>query len=365
MNHQTMPALWVAALMMWGCGPDVPGGQQAFAGSAESPGPAEATSVQTAAWPSDDCGWIPAAEVEALIGPFAAEPEPVDGGCRYTLVMPDSVRLKREQAMEVRRRLGGFGGSSNIADDPYAVDLHVEPDPDIAAELGLSAGQVRVSGWLDAAAESRPAEATADGWDFRSSTMGRPGIIGRLGHLRVTVMAQTFEIPSEAITPLAERTRDRIVDLPFAARRGGPTTPNDRDPCGLLTQAEAEGVLGPLLVAPYRSGEGSPLVDAGGRSCAYFTTGHHVLLLTPVWSYGSSAIEAARGLDDLMAAVAPDPAAEVADTLEGPWDDVAGSNGALLFLKGDRLIEISFAMSSTDAAGAVQLARAALGRMSR
>jgi hypothetical protein len=357
MNHDTIPPLCVAALLVvWGCGPD--------AGSAERAVASGAAPVQTADWPSDACGWVPAAEVEALIGPFAAEPEPVEGACRYTLVIPDSVSLKREQAIELRRHLGVSGWEGGD-DDLYAVDLHVDPDPDIAAELGLSAGQATVAGWLDAPEESRTDEAPADGWDYRSSTMGRPGMMGRLGHLGVTVMAQTFEIPSETIIPLAERARDRITDLPFATLRESPTTRNDRNPCSLLTRAEAEAVLGPLIVAPYRSAEGSPLVDPGGGSCAYYTTGHHVLLLTPMWSYGSSAIEAARGLGNLIGGVVRDHAAEVADTLEGPWDDVAGATGALLFLEGDRLIEITYAMSSTDADGAVQLARAALARLSQ
>ena len=56
--------------------------------------------------------------------------------------------------------------------------------------------------------------------------------------------------------------------------------------------------------------------------------------------------------------------AEAADTLDGPWDDVTlGLDGNLAFLKGDRLLELKFATSSTDEAGAMTLAWIALGRL--
>jgi hypothetical protein len=51
--------------------------------------------------------------------------------------------------------------------------------------------------------------------------------------------------------------------------------------------------------------------------------------------------------------------------LEGPWDrgQVNGSTGALLFLKGDRLLQVDYRISSADRAGALKLAAQAVQRL--
>jgi hypothetical protein len=54
----------------------------------------------------------------------------------------------------------------------------------------------------------------------------------------------------------------------------------------------------------------------------------------------------------------------VADTLEGPWDDVMqDKQGMLRFLKGDRMFEVTWVRSNADRAGALRLAATALGRL--
>ena len=59
-----------------------------------------------------------------------------------------------------------------------------------------------------------------------------------------------------------------------------------------------------------------------------------------------------------------DRAADAADTLEGPWDEVAiGVDGQVAMLTGDRMLEIAFLTSSTDITGAIRLARSALPRL--
>jgi hypothetical protein len=59
-----------------------------------------------------------------------------------------------------------------------------------------------------------------------------------------------------------------------------------------------------------------------------------------------------------------DRAADAADTLEGPWDEVAiGVYGQLAMLEGDRMLEIAFLTSSTDLSGAIRLAGPALPRL--
>ena len=49
----------------------------------------------------------------------------------------------------------------------------------------------------------------------------------------------------------------------------------------------------------------------------------------------------------------------------GPWDAASssGTTGALYFLEGDRMLEVHCRTSSTDAGGAVRLAKIAIGRM--
>ena len=72
-----------------------------------------------------------------------------------------------------------------------------------------------------------------------------------------------------------------------------------------------------------------------------------------------------RGVGGVVEGLLPEKNAAGADTLEGPWDDAAtiGMTGQLYFLKGDQMLEIGYLTSSTDLAGAVQLARSAIAQM--
>jgi hypothetical protein len=69
-----------------------------------------------------------------------------------------------------------------------------------------------------------------------------------------------------------------------------------------------------------------------------------------------------KGLGSLMATVLPQDLL----VIKGPWDQahVSGATGALLFLKGDQLLEVHYKTSSTDMRGAVKLAAQAMKRMS-
>jgi hypothetical protein len=141
--------------------------------------------------------------------------------------------------------------------------------------------------------------------------------------VRVAVRLQQLRIPGDTVVAIASRVRDRIPDGPIAhpaADRSQP--PSGRDPCGVLTREEAEPELGKLLLAPFRTREGTPLADPAGRSCGYLTAGHRVLVLTPEWEYGRAALDAERMVGGLVRQVADLPGIE-GDTLEGPWDDAA------------------------------------------
>jgi hypothetical protein len=147
-----------------------------------------------------------------------------------------------------------------------------------------------------------------------------------------------------------------------AADRSGRTPPG-RDPCSALSRDEAEAVLGTLVADPFRTRERTPLADPSGKSCAYLTAGHRVLVLTPMWNYGGIELSAARMVGGMVSQVADLPGIE-GDTLEGTWDEaVVDLAGEILLRKGGRVLGIRYLMSSTDAAGAIRLAEPALGQM--
>jgi hypothetical protein len=210
-----------------------------------------------------------------------------------------------------------------------------------------------------------------EGWDVANVPRGKGDFRGRIGHLTISIDEDAMfgAVPAEKKAALAARVRDRITDLPFAYPFAGPgpiEPPSGPDPCSLLTSKEAESVLGKLLAPPYRSHDGGPYARPNGSSCAYYTAGHHVLVLNPRWRNGKQLFGIGRGVGSIVGAVAANPDREKADTLDGPWDDVEpGLDGTLAFLKGDQMLEVEYLTSSTDAAGAVRLARIALGRLTK
>jgi hypothetical protein len=106
-----------------------------------------------------------------------------------------------------------------------------------------------------------------------------------------------------------------------------------------------------------------PLADPSGRSCAYLTAGHRVLVLTPTWEFGRVELNAARMVGGMVRQVADLPGIE-GDTLEGSWDDaVVDLAGELLLRKGAHALGIRYRASSTDAAGAIRLSEPALRRL--
>jgi hypothetical protein len=189
------------------------------------------------------------------------------------------------------------------------------------------------------------------------------GFSGRVGHVRVTVAGQSPDVPIEPMQTLAARVRDRIPDLPFPV-----TNPyqvlqrGTKDACSLLTRAEAETVLGPLSIEPYRSSSNwPPLAHGEGFACAYFTPGHHVFVLSPTWEGGAQSFKIETGLGGLIGIVAPQESV----VIKGPWEraHVSGTSGALLFLKGDRLLEVYYRTSRATRGDAVKLAATAMQRL--
>jgi hypothetical protein len=317
--------------------------------------------IPIASMPSDPCAWIPAADVEAIIGKLAEAPTKKDDGCRYILVMPEAVAAKRQQANAMREKMRekfrqAFGTSAAESEQPNPV-LDRESDPRTYAVIV----NVDVSG--QGAANPKKADGTValDDWDEV-----RPGayrFTGRTGHVRITVAGQAPDVPRESIPVLAARVRDRIPDLPFAV-----TNPyqvlqsNEGDPCSLLTRAEAEAVLGPLLIEPYRaSSESPPFAHGEGHACAYYTPGHRVFVLSPTWTGGAQSFDIEKGIGGIIGIVAPQENV----VIKGPWEQThMKMSGSLLFLKGDRLLEVHYLTSKASLGDALKLAATAMRRLS-
>jgi hypothetical protein len=329
-------------------------------------------SVRTASEPDDPCGWLSAADVEAAIGKLA-EPPSRENGCRYTLVIPEDVQAKRQAAVERIEQLRARfktevptfrGPMANYERNPrsYAVSVSVDVHGDMAGELGMQAARNWLASEAGAAASKRPAP--PEGWD--AVTRMPYSFNGRVGHVNVSVQGHAPDVPNDVMQKLAAAVRDRVPDLPFRATNpyqivqlsGG-----DKNPCSLLTRAEAEAVLGPLVVEPYRSSsQHPPLALDEGHACAYFTKGHRVFVLSPTWSGGEESYRLEKGIGGLIGQVMPEQELVV---FKGFWDEaqVSRGTGALLMLKGDRLLEAHYLTSGASRGGAVKLAATAMRRL--
>jgi hypothetical protein len=313
--------------------------------------PAAPNQVPVATPPSNACGWIPASEVEAMIGKFAEPPRPKGSGCVYALPISPEVAAMRER-LSANNRKAEITPERPWEGVPYGVLLEVG--------TGVAEGEraLRLMGGAMAASlkGNRP---DSSGWDAVRLNGGR------LGTISVTAVALTADVrvPRDSLRALAARVRDRIPDLPFAMPAEGRATASE-DPCTLLTREEAEAVLGKLVVAPYRSGDGGPLADPNGASCAYYSARHHVFVVTPFRSDGKKQLARTRVIGEVMGAMASDSEAAAADTIEGAWDETAISrDGRLLLRKDDRAVELEYETSSTDKAGALKLGKIAIERL--
>lgn len=358
-------------------------GQACGGSSPESNAPASAASkppqaadaartiaVPVADAPDDPCGWIPVADVEAVVGTLVEPPSKADG-CRYVMTIPQDIAAKRQ---EHAQRIAAFqatfktevptyhGSMANFQSNPrsFAVSVSVDVRGSAAGEIGAAAGRALMATEMG----KRPEKAAPpEGWD---AVIGMPyGFMGRVGHVTVAVQGQAPDVPRELMQRFAAAVRDRIPDLPFKAdnpyqvmQLGG----HDKNACDLLPRAEAEAVLGPLVVEPYRaSREHPPLALAEGHGCAYFTQGHRVFVVVPTWTDGEQTFKLEAGLGGLLKQVLPQELV----VFKGPWDQAQTSagTGALLFLKGDRLLEVHYLTSAADRGGAVKLAAAAMRRL--
>ncbi len=292
------------------------------------------------------CEWLLLAEVEEVIGKLPRAPHRGYGG--------ETPRPDAEGNACLYPVAGSGGAEAEIA---MRVDLFgaAEYESGMGMVGGMFARDLKGPG-----AEPTPAKRT-DGWDFVDEM---PGVaVWRVGHVAIQFSDSQMIVPFEKKQRLAEIIRDRLRDLPFAAPGDDATaTASEPDPCELLTRAEAEAVLGKLLVEPYRFVENGAIAAAEGASCSFYTGGHRVLILTPTYLDGKMMFEMAGGIGGLIRSATG--GANEGDLLDGPWDEATrGASGSLFFLKGDKMLEIRYQTSLADAEEAAILARAAIGRL--
>jgi hypothetical protein len=329
-------------------------------GAPETPGSDTATdapSIPQAKSPPDACGWITPSAASEILGELAGAPQVVrsierpqpdsfGGACRYDLPGSKAVLLQ--------------------------VDLH----GGLIQEL---VGGSMIRGFREAVGAAEPAAEKVEGWDHTGKLLtGYATMSGRVGHLAISVASLTPDMDTTVTAALARRVRDDIPDQPFAlppdrdlealeAAAGEPIfdEPSGPDPCALISPQEAEAVLGTLLVAPYRSADNSPLADPAGAGCSYYTKGHRVFTVTPRWDSGPMLFRMAAGVSGAAGAVIGGAGGAVADTAEGAWEESASNSvtGQLYFLKGQRMLEVSYLTSSTDLAGALRLAGEAMKKL--
>ncbi len=224
---------------------------------------------KTATRPSSACGWITAAEVEALVGELSGPPRPHEGGCFYPLPLDSITIARRAKTRQVEEALARAGMKSDLppmSEDTGGVLIHVSVGVG-ADERPSELGFATVGSWIGNDSLLTAPKA-GDGWDYRTSIIGKPNFWGRAGTAMVTVGGGTYGMDEDVLAALAVRVRDRITDLPFIHPDAATEVPSGPDPCSVLTRDEAEAVLGPLVVAPYRAREGGALADPGGGSCA-------------------------------------------------------------------------------------------------
>lgn len=249
------------------------------------------------------------------------------------------------------------------------IAIEVNGEDAMTNEVGQEAGSAlaaRVLGAGDDTAKSTNGGDKRSGWDY--SGWLTTSFTGRVGHVAITIAQHTKgsplpNVPADSIEQLAALVRDRLPDTPMASSDWHSSPGDDIDPCSLLSRDDAERVLGKLALAPYRSTRDTPLAEATGEGCSYYLGRHRVFTIRPEWKQGKTLFGVAAGASQMFAS-AGSVKLQSADTLDGPWDQAAaGLDGVLYFLKGDRMLAMTYRTAGIDAADAARLASMAIKRL--
>lgn len=132
------------------------------------------------------------------------------------------------------------------------------------------------------------------------------------------------------------------------------------DPCRLVSQAEMEQFLGPLLQPPYRVTNRQP--DPEGTGCLYRAKDYRNITLDVDRESGEMGFRMLAGAGGQIeeALVGTDVGL---DTLEANWDRVGRAFGQLIALKGPASVQIDPLGSRLDLGAQVRILSLALGRL--
>lgn len=155
---------------------------------------------------------------------------------------------------------------------------------------------------------------------------------------------------------------DRATGSGVPAQRDEPVESSDgRDPCALVSGAEVEELIGPLLEDPYRVARDRAAVP-DGDGCLYRARDYRSVAVHVTWEGGRLEFDMMAGVgghvEDLLGGRDMG-----ADTLDVAWDRVALPFGTLLAQKGDVAITVDPIGSRLDLSGAARIAEIALGRL--
>jgi len=327
----------------------LPACERAASDDGDRTGNVSRAAIETQPPAPDPCAWLPASEVAQVVGTLAGPPSRVYSAERAEADAEGEACLYR------------------VADETIGeIAIQVEMEDATTFEVGSGMAMEAMARELGPGATGGAAQEPSDSaaaWDYEGGIPFRM-YVGRLGHMAVQIGHASVTLAPEKLVELAARVRDRVPDLPVAAPGADPGAGGSGDdPCGLVPRAEAEALLGPLPIAPFRSAESSPFADGDGPSCTYYRGKHRVLVLTPTRSDGKMMFGMAAGLSQRISSVIG-AGGQAADTLDGPWDQAgSGIDGALYFLKDDQMLEVQYRAGGIDQAAAVKLAAAAMPRL--
>ena len=308
---------------------------------AAPPAATRAPTIQTQLAYADPCRLVTAAEVAKVAG------RPTRG-----------VPVRVSSAESVTPSSSGSGCMYELqpeaGQEPGMLAIEMKVDGTAEMEQGLGAGVGGMFGSAKAVNDSI--------WDWAS---GLPAglFAARRGHVGILIAMNAASLSPLGVEPLAAMALSRISDLPFAEDSADPAKAGQgKDPCALITRAEAEQQLGPLVAEPFRSRQSSPLAYGAGKSCTYYTSGHRALVVTPTYSEGKLQFGLLSGAASMVNRISGGNDGELTTT--GSWDGRGnGIGGTLYFLKGDKMLEVKYRTSSTDEKGANRLANAAFPRL--
>jgi hypothetical protein len=304
--------------------------------------PAHPTGIPTTQTvPSNPCAWLPQPVAEKIMGEtlaraplrvFSAEnsrPSDMGDACLYE--------------------------PGSASDAPKAVIIQL-----IADESG--AMQTAFAGMGNVEKEFRGTSAdlnAASAWDYVGAM---PGGLIALRRGRVAVQMTASASMSDKGFALATAMLQHMLDIPFASGSGDAAVPaQGPDPCRLVTRAEAEALLGSLIVAPYRSRKSTALAYGSGGSCSYFTGQHRALVVTPKESHGAQLFSMLGGSEAKVGGLLHTPNATRAPA--GDWDRMSiGIDGTLHALKNDKMLSVQFITSPADLNAAAKFVAIALAR---